>query len=353
MINIKYYHISSSFIRDKSVPVSILSALAPSLYEHSEVQVFEPLQAVSIRNCSLKGRDLVAFRNKYTPFWSIWPHYRKTHLVNEIRQVLSLSIRCFHDLTSIQGTSCSLASHPCWEKNIFHWFLDLLPRVLAAECVAHSPAKVSLLTPGYLLDWQKESLEILGYNNSSLIALPDSPSLSLRAENLVTLYNHRSSYGGRLSFRTHPYIVRTLKQRFAAVKAYECCLNAKRIFILRDPKFGRSFLNIHDIEEFTNTNNFQLVELSSLSLAAQIQLFQNASHIVGAHGAGLTHLIHCTKASIMEIHCSNHGIRSDYFQIASINNLRYYYHVCTPINVKNDMVLDIQVLRDFLRFTSD
>jgi hypothetical protein len=353
MINLQYHKLSPPASLIKSFPSSILCDPAAHLDEHSKAQAFEPLQAISIRNCSLKGRDLVAFNSKFYPFWSLWPQYRKNNLANEIRQVISICIRCSHEIISIPGISCSLASHPCWEKNIFHWFLDLLPRVFAAEFIAQFPSKVNLLKPDRLLDWQQESLEILGYKTSSLIILPSSSSLSVTAESFVTLLNSRSSQSARLSFRTHPYIIKTLKQRFSSVKANTFSLNAKRIFILRDPRVGRGFQNVNEIQDFLHANNFVLIELSSLTLSSQIQLFQNASHVIGAHGAGLTHIIHCSNASIMEIHCSSHRIRSDYFQIAAINSLRYFYHVCSPVNANNDMVLDIQVLREFLVRSSD
>jgi hypothetical protein len=353
MSSFVYHILSPTSRRVKSIPRAVLCATASQLDEHSKAQIFEPLQAVLFSNCSLKGRDLVVFNNKFCPSLKLWPEYRKANLLNVIRQITSIWFRCSHPAIPIHGISCSLASHPSWENNIFHWFLDLLPRVLAAEIVAHSPANVKLLKPGNLLDWQQESLEILGYNTTSLISLPDTSSLSVTADSFVSLLNSRSSQAGGLSFRTHPYIVRTLRQRFSSVKTHECCTTAERIFIVRNSLSGRNFLNMDDINDFAIANRFLLIELSSLSLSAQVQLFQNATHVIGAHGAGLTHIIHCTNAAIMEVHCSSHGIRSDYFQIAAINNLRYFYHVCNPANFSNDMLLDIQVLRSFILLSSD
>jgi capsular polysaccharide biosynthesis protein len=58
-----------------------------------------------------------------------------------------------------------------------------------------------------------------------------------------------------------------------------------------------------------------------LTLEEQIDLFSNATHVIGVHGAGLTNLIHARTAAVLELFAENHGLRPDYFQIRCIHEL--------------------------------
>jgi hypothetical protein len=314
---------------------------------------FKSLKALLIDNCILRGRDLVAFQSFY-PTNDLWPHYRGDNKARKLRQVLGL---CTHRTKSIKitnGILCSLASHPSWELNFFHWFIDIIPRIFAAESVSNGCQVVRLIKPGEFETWQRDSLNFLGYNNDSLITISNTERQSIRSTSFVGLVNHRKADSNCLPpFSIHPYIVSQLKARFQECISEVREDTPRRIIIARESSVGRSFLNMEDIQSFAMAYGFAILNLANFCLKDQIAIFSRASHIIAAHGAGLTNLIHCNGGFLLEVHCSQHGVRGEYYQIAAINRVRYFYHICEPTNDNSDMVVDVNVLESFMTQASD
>ena len=72
---------------------------------------------------------------------------------------------------------------------------------------------------------------------------------------------------------------------------------------------------------------FVKVELESLSVAEQVQLFSSAEVIIAAHGAGLTNLTFCQPGTtVLEIFPRSY-IRHYYWTISTLAKLNYYYFI--------------------------
>lgn len=346
--------LASSTKKEALNALPIITEKSYELETYSASLAYPDLWCRIIKNGMLLGRDLVICNQFYYPIRELWPAYRKTSLIGYCREVVGLWRQKPATPTSLPGAICSLASHPCWENNIFHWFLDILPRLLASEVAFGNSDSFSLVKPGSISQWQRDSLHMLGYDCHKLVILPNTSRLAIKADLLLGLVEHRNaSLAGLPPYPIFPYFVKALKRRFSHVESSGCAASTTRIIIIRRRSEGRSFCNLSDIQSFAEHHGFCLIDLTLLSLADQISIFRNSSHIIAAHGAGLTHLIHCSQAAVLEIHCSDHGIRPDYLQIAAINNLRYFYHVCPAINDQADMLLDIRVFESFIRQTSD
>lgn len=77
---------------------------------------------------------------------------------------------------------------------------------------------------------------------------------------------------------------------------------AHKLFISRADATGRQILNWEEVLPVLHRHGFQVVELTRLSLGAQISLFQHASHVVGVHGAGLTNILFAPRnCAVLEI----------------------------------------------------
>jgi hypothetical protein len=67
-------------------------------------------------------------------------------------------------------------------------------------------------------------------------------------------------------------------------------------------KAARSFTNETEVEEHLKKGGFSIICLEDLSIAAQINLFQNAEIIVGSHGAGFANLVWASEnVRVLEI----------------------------------------------------
>lgn len=328
--------------------------LDETIIRFPKVVTFPDLRVVSITHCTLRGRDLIAFHHSYLPIWPLWPQYRKLTSIRELYYLLSFPWRRSHTLSFIESSCCSLASHPSWEKNVFHWFIDILPRLLVAERIVGMRSKLKLLKSAPFLKWQIESLSLLGYDATSLTAIPDKSRISVQVDHFLGLCDIRKPRANCLPpYPIHPFIVKALKQRFDHLRVHTPIEISTRFIVVRAVSLGRCFVNMSQIEAFAMKYSFLIVDLANFALDDQIRMFQSATHIIAPHGAGLTHIIHSSDAAILEVHCTLHGVRTEYFQIAAINRLRYYYHVCKPVNHAADMYLDTCILEKFMQETSD
>ncbi|EZH73400.1 hypothetical protein ATO12_15790 [Aquimarina atlantica] len=71
-----------------------------------------------------------------------------------------------------------------------------------------------------------------------------------------------------------------------------------KIFITRRGIYGRGLINSLEIENIARNNNFKIIDAQNFTIAEQVKLFTNATHIIGLHGAGLMNMIYCKNKHI-------------------------------------------------------
>jgi capsular polysaccharide biosynthesis protein len=255
----------------------------------------------------------------------------------------------------IPWTLCSLVDFRGW-SGYFHWFLDFLPRILAAEHHSRSAqTQVKFLVPAALSSWQAESLARLGITNEDLIAHdPSAGRSNILAKVLLAASSHRHQHCNGAPFDAiSPLTVRELQHRLQRpaddVLAGEL---PQKVFISRRGANSRRITNESEVSSYLESHGFATLQLETLSLAQQIVLFRHATHVIALHGAGLTNLIHACSCAVLELFPSGHGIRPDYYQLASIHELPYFFHSLPSLNGNHDVRIAISVLDDFLALTS-
>ena len=67
----------------------------------------------------------------------------------------------------------------------------------------------------------------------------------------------------------------------------------KKIYISRRDSSRRKIDNEEAVIKFFSERGFEILELSKLTVAEQINIFAGADTVVAAHGAGLTNAIYC------------------------------------------------------------
>jgi capsular polysaccharide biosynthesis protein len=68
---------------------------------------------------------------------------------------------------------------------------------------------------------------------------------------------------------------------------------------------------------------FEIVQLSPLSVAEQIRIFAEASHIISPHGAGLTNIGFCQPgAALCELHMDRY-VHWTFRRLAALRGVRY------------------------------
>lgn len=158
--------------------------------------------------------------------------------------------------------------------NYYHWLIDELPAILRAR--QHSPdAKVLLpaKTPHYV----HQSLEAYGISPHRIEAK------WVYATNLVLAAR------GQDAGWPHGQDVRLLRESLKVQARKETVAN-KKLYLSR-ARSRRGFPNEREVEALAASRGFEPTYLEELSFIEQVNLFREATHIVGLHGSGLANMV--------------------------------------------------------------
>lgn len=258
-------------------------------------------------------------------------------------------------IKSVDETVCVLIDYLNIRPNFFHWFLDALPRILAAETYRKITGEdFRIIVPQALTPWQRDSLNLLNVPREQMIHMP--PTLGNQGwgfERLLTSFSHRHT---RYSTTGHfdalsPAAISELAQRLiaGADRGRESDGFSKRIYVSRGSAPLRQVRNEEAIMAHLSQHGFELLYLDAMPLRMQIQRFRQATHVISAHGGALTNLMYLSPGcQVLEIFQEGHGIRPDFFQLAGLRDALYSFAVVPSINAKNDIEIPLAVLNRFL-----
>ena len=205
-----------------------------------------------------------------------------------------------------------------WSANYFHWMVDSLQRVLVAQMAG---INWPIMLPEYFAGqaFVRESLDFLGLSYE--ICADDQLQ---RVKTLATI----TSAGP--SGNPHPILVGTLSKMLRAANGMPCKPEAhhaaKRLWVSRKNSGKRRISNEEVLLPLLNEHGFESVYSEDLSFVDQMELFSQASVIVGMHGAGLTNMLVAKPgATILEIRRRDDDSNNCYFALASAIGHEYWY----------------------------
>lgn len=258
-------------------------------------------------------------------------------------------------ILALDQNACVLIDYLNRRPNYFHWFLDALPRLFAAEAFQRSTGNpIAIIVPEALLPWQWESLSYLGVATSQLIRVPEAKATRAWSfEHLITTFSHRHI---RRSPTGHfdafcPSAIQTLSSRLikGAERHETGITSSQRLYISRGHAKLRRVRNEDDVMHVLSAYGFQQVCLDGLPLHEQIQLFRQATHVISAHGGALTNLLYVSPGcQILEVFQSGHGSRPDFFQLAAMRGATYSFSQAESLNAENDIEISTRELQTFL-----
>jgi capsular polysaccharide biosynthesis protein len=252
-------------------------------------------------------------------------------------------------------TACVLIDYLNRKPNYFHWFLDALPRVFAAEDYEKlSGVPCYFIVPEVLKTWQWDSIRMLGIPEERIITIRNSHLIEGYSFNhLISTFSHRhirhSLTGHFDSFS--PEMIQKLSERLSrAPESHQTAsTTCTRLYVSRGHAHQRRVCNEDKIMEILSPHGFQLVYLDKLTLHDQIKLFRNATHVIAPHGGALTNLLHLSPGcQVLEVFQSGHGERPDFFQLAALKGATYSFAVATSLNQSHDIDIPAAVLHTFL-----
>ena len=160
--------------------------------------------------------------------------------------------------------------------------IDLLPRIGIVQRAGMPIDSFDAIVVNHTnLRFQRETLAHFGVRPEQLINI--SPSLSLQADTLVVPSLKPPNE------QIPAEHVRFLRREFLPAATPRA--RTRRLYLSRRGAATRRLLNENEIFRFLQTFGFESVELSSLSVAQQAELFAEAELIVGPSGAAFANLV--------------------------------------------------------------
>lgn len=203
--------------------------------------------------------------------------------------------------------------------NYFHWQFDALTRFDADLLRELGPGPEAegaavLLVPELDEFWKWESISLLVPRDVPRIALVDDGTVFVQR----LVFRPNLTGGG---FLPHPHLADVFDRMRAAAGPTRAPW--RRIYVSRSDSSNRMLVNEAEIAARAAAAGFLPVLLGAMSVVDQIRTFAEATHVVGAHGAGLTNLMFCQPGTaVCELHMDRY-VQWSFRRLAMLRGLRY------------------------------
>lgn len=197
-------------------------------------------------------------------------------------------------------------------RNYYHWLINYVPRLQWARELGLLDGRV-ILVNDQLAPFQRQSLERMKLTPSQWVEVADDEAVVCHKLLVPTLLARATV--------VHPHVTGLLKRALPARQPGP----AKRVYIRRAGP-GR-IVNEGELEERLRRLGFAIVDLESMPLQDQVDLFAGAEVVVGAGTECLTNIVFCALGGrVVEIFSPLHKTSSMQF----LSNLRRHRHTMVP-----------------------
>ncbi|WP_052948609.1 glycosyltransferase family 61 protein [Mesobacillus campisalis] len=205
------------------------------------------------------------------------------------------------DLTHIAGS------------NYYHWMYEVIPRLYLLNQSNIKINQFILNFDPYDLPFQKETLYLLGIKKDQINMT--HRGFHIQAERLVVPSQPSYATKWAYDFLRKTFLNEAHMKRHGRTKIYISRKNSRKI------------INEDELFQVLSKYGFIKIELETLPVVEQVQLFSSAEVIIAPHGAGLTNLTFCRPGTkVLEIFSPTY-ITSLYWVISSFGNLKHEYFI--------------------------
>ena len=221
-------------------------------------------------------------------------------------------------------------------SNYYHWIVEVLPKLVyistkRTETLIILPA--SLQQFDYVLKTLNmfESVSVQYFNNENEYAF---------CRKLTVIPNFQVK-----SYNT-PLTTSLVREFISSKIDVNAGHKGKRLYISRLGNSGRRITNEPELIHFMKERSFEIIYAETLSFEGQVQLFGNASVLIGLHGAGLTNMIFMpAKSAVLEIRNTSDP-NGCYFTLAKSADLNYYFYAAdTSEWAMSNMKVEVDIMK--------
>ena len=194
----------------------------------------------------------------------------------------------------INGTILSLLTGGAGNNNYWHWMFDVLPRLFLAYKTIKKKDINFFLFPNINYSFQNESINLLKIPPQKILSSKVNRHLEVK-KLIVTEHPYVFKNKPEKEIQKIPiWIIKWLRNSFLKKRKGKKYLN--KVYIDRSDsnyKYSRYISNENEIKKLLIEKGFSIIRLSDHPFNEQIQIFNNASYIIGSHGAGFANLVFC------------------------------------------------------------
>lgn len=320
-----------------------------------QVEVIQPF-ICEIRNAEIVGSPPIGFNSEGQLILETTLPIFATPEVHIAKNV-SLKTLISHKLKSVKHreNTIEVASifTNAWSSNFWHWTVDNLTQLEGLEYYEQQTGiKPKLIVEANMRSWQRDSLALLGYEESDLIIYDNSKRLVKK----LIVPSFRRAYDniyGEISVSACRWLRQKILSNISNVDQIKSDRQSfvTKIVISRSKALGRRVINENEVMDALTPLGFSKYILEDLSYSDQVRLFAQAKIIIAPHGAGLTNLLFADNPIIIEFFSSYVG--REFANLSRGLGFKYGCLGCQlpPGEVRQkegDMIVDTKQLLDLL-----
>ena len=220
------------------------------------------------------------------------------------------------------GVVCTLLIGEGGIVNYSHWLIDSLSRIALLKKAGWYEKVDWFVVPSYTQDYQKDSLRMLGINESKII--------SGHKENYIEADTLIATTYVRYSEHIPAWCCQFLREEFLQYKLPDASKKqySPYVYISRNDSSKRRVLNEAELLTVLDKYGFESFELSKLSFQEKISLFAHAEIIIATIGAGQANLVFCNETTnVIELMAEDFA-QPFFNDLANKVGIRYDYLIC-------------------------
>jgi capsular polysaccharide biosynthesis protein len=236
---------------------------------------------------------------------------------------------------------CLLPTH-YWHFNYHHWLIECLPRFRPALEMAEL-ADCPVIVPANLSPFQRQSLERLGLPAERWLPFDGGewqvqnllfPSIGVFAPAELLWVRGRCLQVGRNDFRRPPASAGTT--------------NGGRYYISRADASVRRLVNEEEVAAYLQQQGFEILTLTGMSFAEQVERFAAAEIIIGPHGSGLTNLLFAPAGTTVIELMPHDQVNHCFWLMSNVLSLRYSFLSGRALSSQRDFAIPLPRLQNLL-----
>jgi capsular polysaccharide biosynthesis protein len=205
-----------------------------------------------------------------------------------------------------------------WTSNYYHWHIFALKKLLVLKEEGLIENSLLFLPKKYQrYKFVLPSIIKFGIKPEQIVFLPKKSNIKVKELPLITVS------------RQHPQLFRKLRETLTR-DANSHQGFGEKVYISREGQVLRFVENEKEVVELLEKYGFKKIIIDKFSYDEQIAICNKAKYLISPHGAGITNVLFMKEGSaVLEMTTAQPNyFNGDYYVLASMLGLRYFYQEC-------------------------